>query len=158
MYWSDIILVHWWHHPKISKFLFNLPQIPIRLVIWTHVSNLTVPALNPQILLNVTRVMFTTEASYEASVFENISDKVLKEKTDVVYGCPGLDEFKEIKYNRYNKHEKFNIGYVGYIDFSKMHPQFVEFCREINIQNSKFILVGDAPAKEIINYQIKQKI
>lgn len=151
---SDIVVIHWWHHPKISKFFHQLPRIPLRLVIWTHISNLTVPALNPNILMEVSRVLFTTEASYDASVFSNIPKNVLKEKTGVVYGCGGFDNFPIIEHK---KHKEFNIGYLGLIDFSKIHPEFVEFCKEINIPDATFILAGDAPAKECIDEQIRKK-
>ena len=36
----DIVFVHWWHHPKTAQFLYNLPSIPVRLIIWSHISNL----------------------------------------------------------------------------------------------------------------------
>lgn len=151
---SDIVIVHWWHHPKTSKFLFELPQVPTRLIIWTHISNLTVPALDPKILLESTRVLFTTEASYDAEVFKDITNNVLKEKTGIVYGCGGFDDFPKIEHN---KHPGFNVGYLGLIDFSKMHPEFIEFCNEIKIPEAKFILAGDAPARELLDNQVKEK-
>ncbi|KMT22637.1 glycosyltransferase family 4 protein [Clostridium cylindrosporum] len=151
---SDLIIVHWWHHPKISKFLYELPQIPLRLMIWTHISNLTVPALNSNMLVEATRVLFTTEASYKADVFKSVPNYILKKKTGVVYGCGGFDDFPRIDHR---EHEEFNIGYLGLVDFSKMHPDFVEFCKQVNIPEAKFILVGDAPAKQCISEKIKEK-
>ncbi|WP_271629573.1 glycosyltransferase family 4 protein [Caldicellulosiruptor sp. DIB 104C] len=151
---SDIVVIHWWHHPKTSKFLYNLPEIPLRIIIWTHINNLTVPALNPNFLLEATRVIFSTEASYEAKIFEGIPTDILKRKTGVVYGCPGLEDFVNVKRKG---HEGFNVGYIGLIDFSKLHPDFVEFCSAIKLDKAKFILVGDAPAKEYIEKRAEEK-
>ncbi|WP_237699147.1 glycosyltransferase family 4 protein [Caldicellulosiruptor kronotskyensis] len=151
---SDIVIIHWWHHPKTSKFLYYLPEIPLRIIIWTHINNLTVPALNPNFLLEATRVIFTTEASYEAQVFKEIPADILKRKTGIVYGCPGLDDFVNTERK---EHYGFNVGYIGLVDFSKLHPNFVEFCSAVEVKEAKFILVGDAPAKEYIEKRAEEK-
>ncbi|ADQ06812.1 glycosyl transferase group 1 [Caldicellulosiruptor hydrothermalis 108] len=151
---SDIVVIHWWHHPKISKFLYNLPEVPLRIIIWTHINNLTVPALNPNFLLEATRVIFSTEASYEAKVFEGIPPDILEKKTGVVYGCPGIDDFVNIKKK---EHDGFNVGYIGLVDFSKLHPNFVEFCSAVKLNKAKFILVGDAPVREYIEKKGEEK-
>ncbi|WPX07804.1 glycosyltransferase family 4 protein [Anaerocellum danielii] len=150
---SDIVIIHWWHHPKTSEFLYYLPEIPLRIVIWTHINNLTVPALNPNFLIEATRVIFSTEASYEAKVFEKIPTNILEKKTGVVYGCPGIDDFVNIKKK---EHNGFNVGYIGLVDFSKLHPNFVEFCSAVKLKEAKFVLVGDAPAKEYIEKRAKE--
>lgn len=151
---SDIMVVHWWHHPKTSKFLHDLPQMPVRLIIWSHISNLTVPALNPNLLLEATRVLFTTEASYEAEVFADLAEDTLKDKTGVVYGCGGFDDFPKIQHE---EHSSFNIGYLGLVDYSKLHPNFVDFCKAIDIPEAKFILAGDAPVKHDIEKRVQDK-
>ncbi|WP_232035678.1 glycosyltransferase family 4 protein [Methylomusa anaerophila] len=150
----DIIVVHWWHHPRIAKFLHDLPRMPMRLIIWSHISNLTVPALNPNLLLASTRVLFTTEASYEAEVFANLPKNVLKDKAGLVYGCGGFDDFPKIDREQ---HSGFNIGYLGLVGYSKLHPDFVDFCDAVNIPAAKFILAGDAPAKQQVDRQIREK-
>lgn len=38
--------------------------------------------------------------------------------------------------------DEFNIGYIGSLDFSKIHPNILEICSEINIPNVNFIFVG----------------
>lgn len=151
---SDMVLIHWWHHPKISKFLYEFPLVPARVIIWTHISNLTVPAINPEFLSSATRVLFTTEASYQAEEFSDLPYAKLKDKTGVVYACGGFDNFPKIKRK---KHMGFNIGYLGIADFSKLHPDYVEFCNSVNIDCVKFILAGDAPAKGVIETQALKK-
>lgn len=148
----DIAVVHWWHHPKTARLLCEFPKTAARVVIWTHISNLTVPALAPGLLLEATRVLFTAEASCEAPCFENIDGALLERRTGTVPGFGGLEEFETIKRKR---HEGFNIGYLGFVDFSKLHPDFMSFCSAVNIEDARFILAGDAPARELLDRQAK---
>lgn len=145
--WSDITIIHWWHHPKTSKLLYYLPEIPSRVVIWTHISSLTVPALNPGFLLKATRVFFTTESSYESECFKEIDEVLLRKKAGVVPGTIGFDNYEK----RENiPHEGFNIGYLGLVDFSKLHRNFIDFCAQVKIPNARFIMAGDNPAKDML--------
>ncbi len=142
---SDIVIVHWWHHPKTAELLYNFPSIQTRVIVWTHISNITVPAIAKEIILNSTMVWLTTPASYEADVVLQLSQDVVEEKVRLVYGCAGIDYYLDVQQQ---EHEGFNIGYLGYVDFAKMHRDFVDFCNAVSIPNEKFILAGDAPVKE----------
>ncbi len=149
---SDVTIVHWWHHPKTARLLYHFPEVCTRLVIWTHISSLTAPALNPEILLRASMVWFTSPASYEANVFKEIPYERLMKKTRVVYGCPGLDDAPDI---RHEPHDGFNIGYLGYVDFSKLHTEFILFCKAVEIAQAHFILAGEAPVKNILDRQAR---
>lgn len=144
---ADLVLIHWWHHPKTSRFLYNLSEISSRIVIWTHVSNLTVPALSVQLLKNAARVLFTTDASYQSEEFYGLPEEYMKAKTGVVYACGGFDSFPLVKKS---EHTSFNIGYLGLADFSKLHPDYVKFCNSVDLECARFVLAGDAPARNVI--------
>lgn len=151
---SNITIIHWWHHPKIAKLLYDFPNIVSRIVFWTHISSLTVPALSPQLLMRSSMVWFTSHASYDASVFMNIPKEIIEKKVRVVYGCAGLDNFPNVEHEA---HDGYNIGYLGYVDFSKLHSEFISFCKEVCIPEARFILVGDSPAKDILKKQIQEQ-
>lgn len=151
---SDITIIHWWNHPKTAKLLYDFPQVAVRLVLWTHISSLTVPALTPQMLLESSMVWFTTPASYEAEALAALPEEVIEEKTGVVYGCAGLDRFPDVEHK---EHAGFHIGYLGYVDFSKLHPDFILFCKAICIPEARFILAGDAPAQAILERQAQEQ-
>lgn len=151
---SDITIIHWWNHPKTAKLLYYFPRTAVRLVLWTHISGLTVPALPPQMLLKSSMVWFTSPASYEAEEFMALPMGVVEKKTRVVYGCAGFDYFPDIEHK---EHDGFNIGYLGYVDFSKLHPDFILFCKEVSMPEARFILAGDAPAKEILKRQSQEQ-
>lgn len=152
--WSDIVIIHWWHHPLTSKFLYDLPGIPLRVIIWSHISNITIPVLNPKLIEEATTVFFTTESSYDAIAYQKIDSKMLNQKTAVVHGTIGYDESFNIKKK---EHRNFNIGYLGYIDFSKIHPDFIEFCSEVKIDSAKFIMGGEAPIQGTLEVQAAKK-
>lgn len=150
----DMVVIHWWHHPKTAKFLYELPAIPVRLIFWTHISCLTVPALPREFLTEAARVIFTTEGSYDSEGFCSIDNELLFKKTGIVPGCSGFDSSTEPSHET---HDVFNVGYLGYIDFSKLHPDFILFCKAVNISGARFILAGDAPAKAVLDRQAKEQ-
>jgi len=149
----DIVILHWWHHPKTSKFLFEMPQLPVRMLIWSHISNLTVPALNGDFFKIASRIIFSTPASINAEIYKHIPDIVKKKKSAYIYTCPG---FEDVPFRKRPEKTTFNIGYFGSIDFAKLHPEFVEFCNSVKLEDAIFLLVGDSPAKDIITKQAKE--
>lgn len=149
---SDIVIIHWWHHPKTSLLLYNFPEIPVRLVIWSHISNLTVPSLAPDFITESTRVLFTTEASIEAWNYRLMDKSVLISKAGIVPGCGGIDSDY---IPNHNKHIGFRIGYLGYVDFSKIHHDFIAFCKAVNIPKAEFTLAGNAPARLVLEDQAR---
>jgi len=68
---------------------------------------------------------------------------VLEKKTAVVHGCAGIDDFPEPDRTM---RDGFNIGYLGLIDFSKLHPDYLAFCRAVDIPCAQFTLAGDGAA------------
>lgn len=152
--WCDIVIVHWWHHPKTSEFMYNFPYVKTKVIFWSHISNLTAPILNASIIKAVNKTLFTTEASYDAEEYHFIDRSIMLKKTEVVYGCGGLEKFEYIDRSKDNG---FNIGYLGFVDFSKMNPNYIEFCNEVNIPECKFILAGDGSAIDIIKKQKENK-
>lgn len=155
---SDIVILHWWHHPLMSKFLYELPLVAIRLILWCHISNLTVPALDVNFILTATRTIFTTSGSYEAYTEDQLMIEKVREKASVVYACGGFEHLKEcsLKKSRINSRKRFNIGYMGLVDFAKLHPQFIEYCKSVNIKKAQFIMVGDHPSKKKIVEQAEK--
>lgn len=151
---SDIVLIHWWHHPRTAKLLCHFPQIPVRIVLWTHVSGLTVPALSGQMLLESSMVWFTSPASYEAGAVKALPREAVERKISVVYGCAGIDHLARIEHK---KPGGLNIGYLGYVDFTKLHPEFISFCKAVAVPEARFIMAGDAPARHMLEKQAREQ-
>jgi glycosyltransferase involved in cell wall biosynthesis len=121
---ADIVLVHYWEHPMLERFLKNeLP--PCRLVFWHH-NNLPVPQEikdYPDLFIGTSPIQ-----GYERHI----------------WSTGDISRFLDIKPA---SHSGFNIGYVGTIDYKKMHPGAFLMCKEIikAIPEARFTFVGDIP-------------
>jgi glycosyltransferase involved in cell wall biosynthesis len=116
---ADIVVTHYWDHPLIDE-LFSDPIPPCRLVFWSH-KNHPVPqqVLSfPDLFLDVSPVQ--GHGRY-------------------IWSTGGVDRFLEIQPK---PHEGFNVGYMGWVDYRKMHPNFIEMCKAINIPDVRFTIVG----------------
>jgi len=136
---SDVVIIHWWHHPLMAEFLANFPKEEIRLVIWVHISGCTYP-IAPQLFLEKAHhVLFATPYSYENTFWES-KEKIL-EKSSVVYG---LGELKT-KNIIHSINDDLTIGYVGTLNYSKLHPNYLSFCKAVinEFPKVKFVLVGN---------------
>lgn len=157
---SDIVQIEWWNHPIICEFLYNIPQIPIRLVIWSHISGCSYPFIKKQFIKNCSRFLFTSPYSLEnVYLRDKLTKNFISNNTDIVYSSGG---FTNIEKRQHKDADSFNIGYVGTLNYCKLNPQFVDYCNQIKISNSKFIMVGDTANRDKIlseakNMDIDQK-
>ena len=141
----DVVVVSWWNHPAMLKLFLDISFIKARLILWCHVNGCAYPFLNYKFTMLFDKVFFTSEYSYENSLWTNNQRKEIIEKSEVILGMgdfkPELIKSKE----SYVCNEIFTIGYIGTVNFSKMNKHFFEFCREVILQynNIKILIVGD---------------
>lgn len=141
---ADIVLIHWWNHPLLYDFLIRQELPECRMVLWSHIAGFHPPyVFTEKILFYPDLFVFTTPMSFESPDVMEFPDK---NKLRAVWATGGVDHIKDI---RPKPHEGFNIGYIGTVDYSKMHPDFLEICREIDIPDVKFIVCGGAQHKTI---------
>jgi glycosyltransferase involved in cell wall biosynthesis len=151
---ADIIELEWWHHPKMAQFLHNFPQIPVRLIVWSHISGCNYPMLPFEFVNTPHRFIFTSKYSLENSSWTNEQRELIKNNADVVNSSGGFDHIKDINTSM---HDGFNIGYVGTLSYNKLTPNFVDYSMRVNVPNAKFILVGDDENKSFIMEEAKRK-
>jgi glycosyltransferase involved in cell wall biosynthesis len=158
---SDIVILHWWHHPIMAEFLRFFPEIPTRIVLWSHVNGCNYPCLPYDFVSLPHKTFFTSPFSYENSFWNDDQRLEVKEKAVVVYGLGQLEFYNTIQKNI---SDEFILGYVGTLNKSKIHPQFVDYCYAVlqKVPNARFIMVGDnSGSEEIIqkakNYDIEDK-
>ncbi|AND85383.1 glycosyltransferase [Clostridium tyrobutyricum] len=151
---SDIVQLEWWHHPLMCKFLYEFPQIPVRLIIWSHISGCSYPFIKSKFMKNCTRFLFTSPYSLENNYLQDKdSREFIRNNADIVYSSGGSDNIIKKQQSDDNN---FNIGYVGTLNYCKLNPQFINYCNEINIPNLKFIMVGDTENKDKILNEAKK--
>lgn len=154
---SDIIQIEWWHHPIMCKFLYDFPKIPVRLIIWSHISGCSYPFIKKEFVRNCSRFLFTSHYSLEnVYLKEKDFQEFIQKNTNVVYSSGG---FSNVKVKKHSKGKNFNIGYIGTLNFCKLNLEFVQYCNEVNIVNARFIMVGDSTTKDkILNEAKKENI
>lgn len=138
--YQDIIIVHWWNHPKLFDILVNMEFPPCRLIVWSHCSGLYPPYVIPIKLIEFSDLfVFVSPVSYESNEIKALSVD-LKQKLDVVWSAFGSESFQ----GYLNKsQELFNIGYTGTCSYVKLHPEFIKMCCRINIPNRHFIVCAN---------------
>jgi glycosyltransferase involved in cell wall biosynthesis len=142
---TDIVMFSWSHHPAITKFMYEFPEIPVRSVLWVHVSGNYFPVVKAEFLRLFDQVVFATPYTLSLPEVQSLGSNYIIEHFDVVYGMGDLKKF--IKVQKV-PHEKFVIGYVGTLNFCKLHPDFIDFCTAVDISNVEFALIGDSPTRD----------
>lgn len=133
---SDIVILHWWHHPKMCEFLYKFPKIKARIILWSHVNGCVYPYISEGFLECFSGIFITSEYSLENPTFKN-KDPFL------VYGLGRLDKFS-CKDDYKFKQGVPMVGYSGTLLKSKLHPDFVRICKLIIEKRPvNFVLAGD---------------
>ena len=146
---ADIVILNWWHHPKVAELLLKFPPIPVRLVLWSHINGCTYPFLSYEFAAKYKHIMFTCLYSFDNPLWNDKQREQVMEFSSLVYGMGEFDA-KKIKCKiDYCIDKRFSIGYVGTLNYSKLSKQFVKICEKIykRVPNTEFILVGEPDQK-----------
>lgn len=141
---ADAVVFSWHHHPALTKFMHDFPSIPIRSVLWCHVSGNYFPHISPEFVRKFDQTIFATPFSLE---LPQLQDADLQERCEIVYGLNDLSRFAQIKKK---PHDQYTIGYVGTLGFCKLHPDFVDFCAAVRLPDVRFALAGQPSAKDAL--------
>ncbi|MHB8863909.1 MAG: glycosyltransferase family 4 protein [Pirellulaceae bacterium] len=154
---ADLVILHWWHHPVMAKFLKEFPDCQLRLILWCHVSGCTYPRLRFDFLSLFHKALFTTYYSFENPYWTEQEKSVVADKAVVVYGLGDLSGHDTPR--NVPPSDSFTVGYVGTLNFSKLHPEFVEFCAETvnRIPHARFVLVGDTDNQRAIAHEASKR-
>ena len=149
IYMADIVIINWWGHPLMIRFLQNFPQKKCRCIIWNHINGCTYPYLSAEFLLQFSGIMFTTPYSYSNNMWSKYERECIARLSDVVYGMGNFTP-SEIKVkSNYLHGEKFVIGYLGTIDYAKINRKFLEYYEEVikSIPDIKVCMLGHVSGK-----------
>ena len=119
---ADIVQIEWWNHPRLFEFLCRADLLPMRTIIWSHVSGLTAPYI-PAGLFEIANVfLFTSSCSFGASNVRALPDSVLR-RLGVASSGFGLDR----PHRRARRaHSAPPVAYLGTVDFSKLSAEFFD--------------------------------
>lgn len=143
--WADVVVCSWHHHPALTKILHGFPAVPIRSVLWCHVSGNYFPHISSGFVRQFDQSIFATPFSLDLPQIKAMGDAYLKRHCDVVYGLNDLSRFVRIKKE---PQARYTVGYVGTMGFCKLHPRFVDFCAAVEMPDVRFLMVGFPSTKE----------
>jgi glycosyltransferase involved in cell wall biosynthesis len=150
---SDIVQYDWWHYPLLAKVMWDVRDIKMRMIIWSHVSGCYFPYLHPNFVTLPHKFVFTSLYSKDNSYW-SLND-MAKMSTQVINSSGGFPNTENVPLE---KHNGFNVGYLGTIKFIKLNPRFVDFCEECScIPHIKFIMIGTVPEPNRILQQAKER-
>lgn len=143
---ADLVQLEWWHHPIMAGFLAKFPEIPVRLVIWSHIAGTYYPWIPAEFVKIPDKFIFTSLCSYDNPYWSKVEQKDVQ-KNSLVINSSGGFEIKKIK-----KQEQadFRIGYVGTQAFSKLNRDFIGYCKAVTevLSRVNFVMVGDMTNKQ----------
>jgi L-malate glycosyltransferase len=142
----DIVLVHWWNHPLLNAWLVREVLPPARIIFWSHISGFHAPYIfNEQALHYPDLFVFTSPLSMDVQEVKNLREE-RQRMLRVIWSTGGVEHTASINPK---SHFGFNIGYIGTVDYSKLHPQFLKMCSNINLPGVRFITCGGPSDKQI---------
>lgn len=144
---ADVVVFSWHHHPALTHFMHDFPAIPVRSILWCHVSGNYFPYIPGDFVKKFDEAIFAAPFSLELPQIRALGDEYLQNHCDVVYGLNDLGPFTRVQRK---PHKQYTIGYVGTLGFCKLHPDFVEFCAAVNLPDVRFLMVGTPSAREQI--------
>ena len=150
---ADIVIIHWWNHPLLYNFLVKETLPPCRIIMWSHISGFNPPYVFVEPLFKYADLfVFTTPVSYETDEIRMLPEKY-KEKIRTVWSTSGTGHIAGIKPK---PHVGFNVGYIGTVDYCKLHPDFINLCGMVDIEEARFIVCGGPLNKEIHNEAVRK--
>ena len=137
---TDLVQIEWWHHPVMADLLAHFPQIPMRLILWSHVSGCYYPCMPEQMLRIPMQMVFTSAYSYDNPYWSEDTRRWARAHCPVVNSSGGFDSITAESV----PHEGFVLGYVGTQSYAKMHPRFLQYCSSVmELPDIALRMVGD---------------
>ena len=72
---ADLVLFNWTHHPALTQFLYEFPEIPLRSILWCHVSGNYFPHISAGLVQAFDRAIFATPYSLELPQLKALGDR-----------------------------------------------------------------------------------
>ena len=145
---ADIVQFEFWNHPRLFECLARCALPAIRSVFWSHISGLFRPVIQPGLIEQAGRFVFTTEASRAAPSVAGLPDAA-RERISVInsgFGFPGRPRKGQ------PRDKTPTIAYLGTVDFIKMHPGFFDAIDRLRGDNIRVSVWGSVdPGDDVVS-------
>ncbi|ACL22184.1 glycosyl transferase group 1 [Desulfitobacterium hafniense DCB-2] len=135
---ADVVVLNWWGGKLMDSFLEEFPDVPCRVVLWSHKNGYFDPPL-PDLLINECDYLLATSPL-------TLENPNWCRNASLVYGCGDFQPELVLPKNDYALiQDRFTIGYVGSPSYKKLPPDYLDYCNSVirQIPNCHFILAGE---------------
>jgi len=154
---SDIVLLHYWNHPLLTRLLVVDGLPPSRFLCWCHISGLWEPSIIPQHLIDICeKVIFTSTISKQS---DYLAKQILvsPNKFDTIHSTRDLKPYLRISEHREYVETAKKLLYIGTVSFSKLHPTSLSIISQLLKLGFQITLVG-GPDHNSLYQQISHNI
>ena len=146
---ADVIVVSWWDHPVMARFLREFPRCGVRLALWCHVNGCHYPHLPFPLARAFDKVLFTSPYSLRNPTWTAEEQREMEGRSEIVYGMGDFRPQEAVPRSPAGGKKEFCIGYAGTLNYGKLHPAFVTFCQAAcdHVPEARFVMVGDRNAR-----------
>jgi len=137
---ADIVQLEWWHHPLAARWMGEAATRPMRLIVWSHISGLSVPTLPAAFLELPHRFLFTSTCSLTLPQLAQLAPEA-RDRVDVVFSAAGFDDFPASPAR--GDDTPLRTAYVGTLNPAKCHPDLLDFVAAVKAPGFRLDLYGD---------------
>lgn len=144
---ADLVQYDWWNHPLLAKVMYDLQDIPMRSVVWSHTAGCYYPYIKPNFVTLPDAFIFSSKYSADNPHWKT-SEQACMWNTSFINSSGGFASTQDIPLQ---DHMGFNVGYVGTFGYVKLLPEFVEYCKSIaDIPGIRFVMIGRIPEPNLV--------
>ena len=139
---SDLVLVHYWNHPLLSRLLVEEGLPNSRVICWCHNSGLHEPSIIPNYLVDfVDTLVFTSAVSLKV---DNLKANIQKYKSKFqsIHSSRDFTDFLVVYSRRNHKLKAKNLIYVGTVSYDKLHADSALMFNELAKCGFNLTIVG----------------
>jgi glycosyltransferase involved in cell wall biosynthesis len=142
---SDIVQFEFWNHPRMFECLARADLPPIRSAFWSHISGIARPLIQPALMAEAARFVFSTEASLRSESVSALRRRTQK-KVCVINSGFGFANARP----RIAKGRVPGVAYLGTVDFVKMHPGFFDAIDALGDDGVRVAVWGEADPRSAV--------
>ena len=135
---SDIVQFEFWNHPHMFECLARTEFPAMRSVFWSHISGIARSLIQPALMAEAARFVFTTEASLASAPVAALRRKTHKKVSVINSGFGFANTRPRIARGRVP-----GVAYLGTVDFAKMHPGFFDAIDALGDDSVRVVVWGD---------------
>lgn len=138
---ADIVQLEWWRHPTTISALLKCSHLPMRLVVWCHVSGLYNEIIPHALLEMSSRFILTSACTYQAESIQSLPE-LHKAKLTIVHSNNGLETWP--RSTACDPKQELSVGYLGSFNFSKLHPEYIDYLIKVKLKSFEVTMIGEA--------------